>query len=352
MTAQRTPENLEESWCADGTKVVFPLAPMDAFLKMADLDAWLVTQKISALYRADIVRSLQTAMKEMPELDWRKQDDMVRYLLKTREADPARPNRKYPHNKFAWFAFKHWLKYLFGKSFREWLLEYGDAVKPLRFEYTERTKDFKDLDDAVKERIVSLIPDFRHRLMARLQNETGIRAGDLLRVRRGDVRYETDVRGRMNLVIHFRGKGERKHTVWIFDDRLKLLMEHYIKARQGSDDFYFQCNPEGLSEEQRYKSSYYRYAAALQTACLAAGISVGEWASHDWRRSAANRVWKKYKDIVLLKQFMNHADINTTAKYVEANKLRVRDVFEEMHDDKVAQDAKYAEAQGPRGGSK
>jgi integrase len=60
---------------------------------------------------------------------------------------------------------------------------------------------------------------------------------------------------------------------------------------------------------------------------MSAGVDMRMFATHDFRRCFARRVWEKWKDVNILQSVLNHADPKTTLRYLQQSGLRNVDYF-------------------------
>ena len=70
------------------------------------------------------------------------------------------------------------------------------------------------------------------------------------------------------------------------------------------------------------KYNYWCYWEDLKQALQTSGIAKEDFATHDFRRCFARKVWEKYKDIQVLQHLLNHQNVNVTLRYLEHSGLK------------------------------
>ena len=60
------------------------------------------------------------------------------------------------------------------------------------------------------------------------------------------------------------------------------------------------------------------------------GIDVTAFATHDFRRCYARRVWTRYKDVHVLQELLNHVNPATTMRYLKQSGMQNIDYHKEM----------------------
>lgn len=91
-------------------------------------------------------------------------------------------------------------------------------------------------------------------------------------------------------------------------------------------NYYFIDNDTYRSSSKKfisiYNRSYIKYWRAIKMAIVSQGYDVKEFATHDFRRNYAQRVWKNFNgDINVLKSALGHKDITTTLRYLQQSGL-------------------------------
>ncbi len=55
-----------------------------------------------------------------------------------------------------------------------------------------------------------------------------------------------------------------------------------------------------------------------------------DFATHDFRRNFARKVWLKYKNLIILQKILGHNDPRTTTRYLNMEGLDLIEVHKEM----------------------
>ena len=197
-------------------------------------------------------------------------------------------------------------------------------------------RERKHLDEVVLFEIVNHLSTEKHKVMALIQALSGVRAGDILRMKRGTI-VEEELRGTQVLRLNILGKGKKRNVVYIFDDLTRNLVLDYIDTNYNHGDYYFielgdRKGREGNinSEYRMYRMNYMWYWGDLKTALNTCKIDKEDFSTHDFRRCFARRVWEKWHDIYKLQKALNHADPKVTMRYLEQSGLQAADIHYEM----------------------
>jgi integrase len=191
-------------------------------------------------------------------------------------------------------------------------------------------KTTRYLDAETKKQIINLLKDSKHRVIAKIQNVTGVRIGDVLRLKRGSISYEVYSGKQIVMRIDFIGKGNKRFVKWIFDEDVMNSIDLFIKSTLMDSEYYFLERDRSFNDSNLHvmmRTNYHRYWEDLKQALEVVGVSYKDWASHDFRRSLAREVWDETKDPMLLKEALNHAQFETTARYLRTSGLRSQDLY-------------------------
>lgn len=190
--------------------------------------------------------------------------------------------------------------------------------------------------------VMSNLQYHKHKIIAWLMVETGVRIGDIIRLPRGNIKavpYVKNGEDLMILEIQFVTKGQKIRKIKIFNQQLIAVLTKYMQEVYLNDSYYFLdfdafkgkrgTGNTDMFNFRIYKANYDRYYEDLRDACKKSGINPHEFTPHDFRRNWANKVWDMLdrKDILRLKEAMGHADITTTIRYLRQSGLDTEDVF-------------------------
>lgn len=184
--------------------------------------------------------------------------------------------------------------------------------------------------------VINGLESKRHRIIALIQCLTGVRAGDVLRLKRGSIlaeEYEKKPVLRLNII----GKGRKLNVIFIHDEIGQQVIMDYITSEFTHEKYYFltEIKPRPnrtfhFGDFATIRKNYERYLNDLKIALQRAGVNKDDFATHDFRRCFARRVWEKYKDIHILQNILNHARAEVTLRYLDQSGLKNIDYHYEM----------------------
>jgi integrase len=173
-----------------------------------------------------------------------------------------------------------------------------------------------------RDEVISKLENDRHRIIFKIQNATGARIGDILRLRRGSISYE-NYNGKLAMKIDIIGKRGKRNVKWIFDKPLQDEISDFIKDHYLDDYYYFVDFSKSFKKSSELRVIQTNYVWAwqdLKIACYNAGVNPLDWSTHDFRRSISRDIWNDEsigKDPQLLQQFLGHARVETTLRYIK-----------------------------------
>lgn len=179
-----------------------------------------------------------------------------------------------------------------------------------------------------------------HRMMAIIQNITGIRSVDVLRCRRDHI-YDDVINGEKVLRIDVIGKGGKRNPIYIFNPSIIAAIKNFIAEIPEEEQYIFLHDKVRRkrkvfslrdidSLQYRYKRGYQLYVRDMAMSTMSNGIVPRSWSTHDFRRSYAKTIWNKYKDIDILKRLLCHSNVETTIRYLRNTGLQNVDVMREL----------------------
>lgn len=224
-------------------------------------------------------------------------------------------------------------------SKKEYLLQ--NLVKP-----SHRTDPKYERKYLTEEKILDVINSLKepkHKIIALIQTLTGVRAGDVIRLKVGSMmpeEYEDKPVLRINVI----GKGNKRNVVYIHDEVAQhILMNYLVTVKEPVNNFLFITMASGrggkgrkgtISDDYKmYKMNYVWYYADLKQALQSNRVKREDFATHDFRRCFARRVWTKFKDIHILQGLLNHARPDTTLRYLEQSGLANIDYFKQIQNE-------------------
>ena len=234
---------------------------------------------------------------------------------------------------------------------------YGALVKFINFKFGKiaeiKTKLIKTLIkptlryDIVRERkhlsdkkifdLINTLQHSKHKIIAIIQTLTGVRAGDILRLKRGGISPEV-YEGKEVLKLTLTGKRRKRNVVYIHDIIAKdIIINHITQNIYNVPDYYFlektdlvERKNKTYNEFQLVNMNYVPYWKDLKQSLSSNGIDLADFATHDFRRCFARKAWEKWKDISILQKLLNHRDPKTTLRYLEQSGMQNIDYLREM----------------------
>lgn len=190
-----------------------------------------------------------------------------------------------------------------------------------------------------EDKILDVINDLefkKHRIIAIIQSLTGVRAGDVLRLKEGNILAE-DYEGKEVLRLNIVGKRGKRNVIFIHDEVAKEIVLEYVTTNPGIEGYYFleegKMNGRHGNLESEWlmvQMNYQWFWADLKQSLNKNKVSKEDFATHDFRRCFARRAWERYKDVYVLKNLLNHVDPKTTLRYLDQSGLKNIDYLKEM----------------------
>lgn len=287
-------------------------------MELLDFEDWLNNKNL----RAGSVYLYVSAVKKflMTNPDIMKIDDYNEFIFKY--GIKKRSNYVYD-------ALRLYIKWKFSKENKNIGISiYRNLIKS---KVNDPKKPVRYLDEDTRFEVMGLIKDYKHRIMAKLQNATGVRAADILRLKRGTISYEAYQDKIIVMRIDFEGKGGKNFVKWVFDPDVQTQIDLYVKSNLLDTEYYFLEGGDNAKDpralELCIRANYNRYLKDLKQALDTYGIDYKTWATHDFRRAFAREVWEMTKDPIVLKEMLNHVQFDTTLRYLRGSGLQVKDVY-------------------------
>jgi integrase/recombinase XerD len=216
------------------------------------------------------------------------------------------------------------------RSFHRFLLLDGyaseDPTETLESPQTWRTLP-KYLTQAEVEKLLRQ-PDLedpmglRDRAMLEVLYATGLRATELVRIRRQEVNFEGGF-------VRVLGKGSKERIVPLGDtafDFVRRYLEesygHFLKKKPGTT-FLFLSQKGGPMSRQNFWMRIQKYGAMIG---LADRLS-----PHVLRHSFATHLLENGADLRAVQMMLGHADISTTQIYTHVTRKRLQQIYQKYH---------------------
>lgn len=192
----------------------------------------------------------------------------------------------------------------------------------------------KYLDEKELVEVINQMKSTRNKVIALIQHMTGVRAGDVLRIPRGNIIPEI-YEGNNVLKLVIEGKGEKRNVIYVHDDLAQQIIIDYVIHNVNNTGYYFIEDKSRSSDSSFYTrrlfdTNYQRYNRDLKEALYKCGHDINDFSTHDYRRCYARRVWTRYKDISVLQKLLHHSNPATTMRYLNQSGLQNIDYHKEM----------------------
>jgi integrase len=208
-----------------------------------------------------------------------------------------------------------------------------NLVKPKIRDPTKRTVY---LDAKKRKQVIEGLEFKKHRIVALLQNELGVRVGDVLRLPRDSISFE-NYQGKVTMRIDFEGKGGFKSPMWIFDKEIQNDVMEFIGSQFLDDEYYFIDRSKAKKSsgfDAIMRTNYHWYWQDLKKALSKVGLSRSEWSTHDFRRCVARDVYEDSeigRDVQILQRFLHHKRPETTMRYLRTSGLDNIQILEKLN---------------------
>lgn len=229
------------------------------------------------------------------------------------------------------YVFRAFIKYYIkDANTRNSMLE--SMIKPEVPNTIKRERRYLNEKEIVA--VINNIKQIKHKIIALIQDMTGARAGDVIRIPHGDIVPEIYEHKNV-LKIIITGKGSKRNVVYIHDEIVQKLIMDYIVKNVNFTGYYFmeqrqRSRDKSYKERKLYKANHMAYYRDLKQALDKTGIDVKDFATHDYRRCYARRVWNRYKDVQVLQELLNHQDPSTTMRYLKQSGLKNIEYHKQM----------------------
>ena len=185
-------------------------------------------------------------------------------------------------------------------------------------------------------RVINNLEDEKNQVIATIQAFTGLRAGDVFRLKRDDIIPEV-YKDNAVLKMVVLGKGKKRNVVYIHNDVIQDLVMNHLITFKGYDNYAFiQLGQVGNrtgqmdNEAALIRMNYMQYWKDIKQSLQLCHFDKDSFSTHDFRRCFARRAWEKWKDIHILQNILRHADPKVTMRYLDQSGLQNIDYHKEM----------------------
>jgi len=190
----------------------------------------------------------------------------------------------------------------------------------------------RHLNDEKILEVINNLTKQKHKVLAIIQTMTGVRAGDILRLRKPQGIFYEDREGKPIIRLNIIGKREKRNVVFIFDPVAQDIIINYIDNNVTHDDYYFlefSTHRKKHDDTRRLKDmNYHWYWSDLKQALNSAGVDSKDFATHDFRRCFAREIWEKFDhNLVILQRSLNHKQADSTLRYLKHSGLDNKEIL-------------------------
>ena len=204
-------------------------------------------------------------------------------------------------------------------------------------------------------KVIAKLEKREHRMMARIQRETGLRVSSVIWLKKKNVSKEVEKDGTPLLRILVKSKGRTVSNVFIYDkiliNELEIYMENNCNILTIPESGIFETEylflykqknvqkKRGVRKPTEYsimRYCYNYYWLDLKQALSSEGINPKMWSTHDFRRNFAKRIYlENEKDFFLLKEALGHKRSDTTFRYLKGSGLMIREGVKKVQQKKI-----------------
>jgi site-specific recombinase XerD len=158
-----------------------------------------------------------------------------------------------------------------------------------------------------------------------------LRSSDITKLKVGDVLdFEGNANRRIILMQEKTKKKVKKpHKITFFESTAEYLQNYLAVARKSEQDYCFTATGRKTAMTRRTYANYVKRWAAM------VGLDCKKYATHSCRRSNAVVMYKKTKDLNLLKNLLGHASIASTQHYIDDGREEALDQYESVISEKA-----------------
>ncbi|QMT16237.1 tyrosine-type recombinase/integrase [Planococcus maritimus] len=175
-------------------------------------------------------------------------------------------------------------------------------VQPLR--------TIKEITDMIEALSMSPYTACRNVLLFKIGISTGLRIGDIVKLR------ISDVKGKSNFKIR-EGKTKKERTVHL--NAIMADIADYTEGLESSQDYLFASR-----KGENHITTTQAYRVLTNAAALLGRYDVG---THTMRKTFGYHYYKRTRDILTLMNIFNHSDQSTTKRYIGITEEEVADTL-------------------------
>jgi len=186
--------------------------------------------------------------------------------------------------------------------------------------------------DAIKKLLDHLEEDksiegIRNYCLLQILYSTGMRVGELVGLREGDLRNPIE-RRKDHKIFVIKGKGAKERVV-IFDKAADKALREYIKVRDAlGSDYLFPSKKKNGAITHLSRQMFF---IILKKASLKCNLDPDSVSPHKIRHSFASHLLQNGADMRVVQELMGHADISSTQIYTKVLSKQAIDLVSNAH---------------------
>jgi len=246
--------------------------------------------------------------------------DFLNYLEEERNNLPQSRNQRLA-------IIKTFFSFIAGKCPE--LIHVAERISKIAFKKVEKTIIAPLTDEELKLFLGGIHPDnikgIRDLMIFRLMYNTGARVSEIINIKMSDLSLDNGG------ILKLHGKGNKERIVMLFEETIDLI-KNYLALRESENiksDFLVlnkydrQMTRQGINY---LVTKYVNIAAKTNKGILAKNVT-----PHTFRHTMAFHMIKAGVNIITIKDFMGHEDINTTSQYIKIDNQMKANAIEKVN---------------------
>ncbi|MBP9494906.1 MAG: tyrosine-type recombinase/integrase [Erysipelatoclostridium sp.] len=168
-------------------------------------------------------------------------------------------------------------------------------------------------DDEIRKLLIELkrIKSEKLKMIVLILLKTGIRVSEMLHIRKKDIFKQGDL-----YLFNIKGKGNMYRMVSIKEIEFRTFYRTHIKSLE-LDDYVF------LSRTKNQITRFYVYKE-IKKILRRIGIIKEQNGPHLLRHTFASKMYEKFRDILLLQEYIGHTNVESTKRYIHLHESELK----------------------------
>lgn len=223
-------------------------------------------------------------------------------------------------------SIRHFLKFKFGNKSEQIInqLRWPKELKPIMQTYY--------FDDEARNSIIDAINKPHYKLIAKIQNALGVRAGDVLRLTRDSIQFQ-DYEDDVIMQLSFITKGNQSRKLFILNPELQNEIVNHLQKPAINDKYIFVKENNKIPNVNNMNSVYRSYMRELNRAAQSVGYNPKFFRTHDFRRAFGLEVYYDAgKDPLAAMEGLGHQSLDVTMRYLKISGVGVKDILKKRYE--------------------